>query len=38
MFLEKPGLRDRGTARTSITRSTPADWSAAISSGWVAPS
>jgi hypothetical protein len=26
--LEKPGRRDSGSARTSITRSTPAAWSA----------
>jgi hypothetical protein len=38
MFFEKPGLRDNGTARTSISRSTPAAFNAAISSGWVVPS
>jgi len=34
--LEKPGRRDSGTARTSITRFTPAASSAAISSACVA--
>src|SRR5512138_3706541 len=36
--LEKPGRRDSGNARTSITRSTPALCNAAMNSGTVAPS
>ena len=36
--LEKPGRRDSGSARTSITRSTPAFCSAARNSGTVVPS
>ena len=35
---EKPGRRDSGSARTSITRSTPASFSAARNSSIVAPS
>ena len=37
-LLENPGRRDSGKARTSITRSTPADLSAARKSPIVAPS
>ena len=36
-FLEKPGRLDSGTARTSISRLTPARRSAAMSSACVAP-
>ncbi len=36
--LEKPGRRERGRARTSIMRCTPAPVSAAINSATVAPS
>ena len=36
--LENPGRRDSGSARTSITRSTPALRSAAMNSGTVVPS
>ncbi len=38
MFFEKPGRRDSGTARTSITRSTPAAVSAARKSAIVVAS
>jgi len=38
VLLEKPGRRDSGSARMSITRSTPAFFSAAMNSGAVAPS
>ena len=37
-FLEKPGLREFGTARTSITRSTPAFCKAARNSAMVVAS
>ena len=38
VIFEKPGRRDSGSARTSITRSTPAFCSAATNSGTVVPS
>jgi hypothetical protein len=37
-FLEKPGRREFGTARTSASSSTPAAFSALTSCAWVAPS